>query len=53
MKRSELIELARRVVFPNKYNTSVDGILKTVGIQTFGSTEKARKFLFQGTYWNS
>ena len=52
MKRTEMLELARRIVFPNKYKSPLDNILKTVSIQTFGNTENAKKFLFQTTYWN-
>lgn len=53
MKRKEMVELARRVVFPNKYSTPLDNILRTVGIDTFGNTDSAKKFLFQSTYWNN
>ena len=52
MKRKEMIELARRVVFPNKYTTPIDNLLRTLGIDTFGNTESAKRFLFQTSYWN-
>ena len=47
-----MLELARRVVFPNKYTSPIDNLLRTLGIDTFGNTESAKRFLFQASYWN-
>jgi len=50
MSSKNLNEVARRVVFPQHYNTKSDEILQSIGKGIFGSKSEARKQLFPNYY---